>query len=81
MSEQSLARIPMTLLSKEQASSLRLKEEPYLIMIPKHILSKIGINNDNLSFELTYDKGVLSLVSNFNQELATDTDRVKEVST
>ena len=36
-----LAKIPSTLLSSEQASSLRLQERPYLLIIPKHIMDEI----------------------------------------
>ncbi|QMU53786.1 MAG: hypothetical protein GKS07_01980 [Nitrosopumilus sp.] len=75
-----MAKIPASLMTRDQASSLNLKEEPYLIIIPKNILSQIGITVDLLSFDLIYCNKSLSLVCKTDTRLATDI-LLDEVST
>jgi len=62
-----IARIPCQLMNKDQAVALKLEEQPYLIIIPKSILQKLGITKDEFSFELVLDEyGIVSL--NFQVE-------------
>jgi len=54
-------------MNKDQAVALKLEEQPYLIIIPKSILQKLGITKDEFSFELVLDEyGIVSL--NFQVE-------------
>jgi len=57
-----IAEIPGQLISRELAYQLRLEEEPYLILIPKSILSKKGITSKNIEFELFIENNKISLV-------------------
>jgi len=57
-----LATIYSTFFSKEQTVALQLQEQPYIILIPKSILAKYGINSDNLSFDLVLDKNRITLL-------------------
>jgi len=59
-----MANIPITLLTKEQATSLKLKEEQYLVIIPKTLLNKLGIIKSDFTFDLISDKEKVSLVVN-----------------
>jgi len=57
-----LAEIPGQLISRELAYQLRLEEEPYLILIPKSILSSKGITAKDLKFELYVKNNKISLI-------------------
>ncbi len=59
-----IANIPITLLTKEQATSLKLKDEQYLVIIPKALLNKLGITKSDFTFDLISDKEKMSLVVN-----------------
>ena len=59
-----IANIPITLLTKEQATSLKLKDEQYLVIIPKTLLTKLGITKSDFTFDLISDKENVSLVVN-----------------
>jgi len=59
-----IANIPTTLLTKEQATSLKLKDEQYLVIIPKTLLNKLGITKSDFTFDLISDKEKMSLVVN-----------------
>ena len=59
-----IANIPITLLTKEQATSLKLKDEQYLVIIPKTLLNKLGITKSDFTFDLISDKDKVSLVVN-----------------
>lgn len=59
-----IANIPITLLTKEQATSLKLKDEQYLVIIPKTLLNKLGIIKSDFTFDLISDKEKVSLVVN-----------------
>ena len=59
-----MANIPITLLTKEQATSLKLKDEQYLVIIPKTLLNKLGITKSDFTFDLISDKDKVSLVVN-----------------
>ncbi len=59
-----MANIPITLLTKEQATSLKLKDEQYLVIIPKALLNKLGITKSDFTFDLISDKEKVSLVVN-----------------
>ena len=59
-----IANIPTTLLTKEQATSLKLKDEQYLVIIPKTLLNKLGITKSDFTFDLISDKEKVSLVVN-----------------
>ena len=59
-----IANIPTTLLTKEQATSLKLKDEQYLVIIPKTLLNKLGITKSDFTFDLISDKERVSLAVN-----------------
>jgi len=57
-----IAKIPCELMSKEQAVALKLQEQPFLIIIPKSILQKLGINGDEIMCELVLEDNRLCLI-------------------
>ncbi|MEX0763999.1 MAG: hypothetical protein WD033_02370 [Nitrosopumilaceae archaeon] len=57
-----LAKIPSFLLSSELASSLKLQDQSYIMIIPKPILAETGVTGDNLDFDLVVKDGKLSLI-------------------
>ena len=58
-----LAEVPAQLLTKENCTALKLKEEPYLILIPKSIIQKAGFIQNDLNFDLVKnDQNKLSLL-------------------
>jgi len=59
-----IANIPITLLTKEQSQVLKLKDEQYLVIIPKTLLNKLGITKSDFTFDLISDKEKVSLVVN-----------------
>jgi len=59
-----VAEIPATSLTKEQSRVLKLKDEQYLVIIPKTLLNKLGITKSDFTFDLISDKEKVSLVVN-----------------
>ena len=57
-----LAEIPCQLMEKEASSAFKLAEQPYLMIIPKSILTAAGVAADNLTFELVVKDNRLSLI-------------------
>jgi len=57
-----LASLPSILFSKEQTVALKLKEQPYIILIPKSILQKHGITDENLDFKLVINENKITLL-------------------
>jgi len=57
-----IAKIPCELMSKEQAVALKLQEQPFLIIIPKSILRKLGINEDEIMCELVLEDNRICLI-------------------
>jgi len=57
-----LATIPSFLLSKEQTAELKLQHQSYLLIIPQDLVSKAGITNEFLSFDLVILDNKLSLL-------------------
>ena len=47
-----LASLDGTLFTKEQTIALKLHEQPYIILIPKSILTNHGIHAENIEFNL-----------------------------
>jgi len=74
-----LTKIVSSLFSKEQQIALKLQEQPYIILIPKSILAKYGINSDEITFDLKLDKNRIALLGPIvpapeaNQSVVTDT--------
>ena len=66
-----VANVPATLLTREQATALKLKNEQYLVIIPKTLLNKLGVTKLDFVFELIYDKDKVSLVVNRNSRRET----------
>ncbi len=58
---QRIAKVCAQLLSPELSASLRLKEQPFVILIPKHLLTKF-VAEDEIVFELIIENNRLSLV-------------------
>ena len=59
-----VADIPATSLTNEQSQVLKLKDEQYLVIIPKTLLNKLGITISDFTFDLISDKEKVSLVVN-----------------
>jgi len=57
-----LAQIPSFLLSKEQTAQLKLQHQSYLLIIPQDLVSKVGITNEFLGFDLVILDNKLSLL-------------------
>lgn len=55
-------QIPSILFSKEQTTNLKLQEQPYLILIPKSIFAKYGINSEEITFDLTLENNRIMLL-------------------
>lgn len=62
MNRKKIAKIPCHLMTKEQAIALKLEEQPYLIIIPRSILQKHGINEEEISFQLVIEENRLCLI-------------------
>ena len=76
-----LAEIPGQLITRELAYQLRLEEEPYLLLIPKSILTSKGITAKDLDFELFIENNKISLVSATNTAPKVRQSTVKEITT
>lgn len=50
-------------MNKDQAIALKLEEQPYLIIIPKSILQKLGINEEEIRFDLEIEENRLCLIA------------------
>ena len=57
-----LASLPSILFSKEQTIALKLQEQPYIILIPKSIIQKLGITDENLDFKLVIEQNKIALL-------------------
>ena len=58
-----IAKIPCQLMNKDQAVALKLEEQPYLIIIPRSILQRLGITEEEISFELVIEDNRLCLIT------------------
>ncbi len=56
-------------MNKDQAIALKLEEQPYLIIIPKSILQKLGINEEEISFDLVIEDNRLCLVAPIRESI------------
>lgn len=56
-----LVKISAILLSKEDSAILHLKNEYYLVLIPKTLVVNYGVNSDTFDFNLISKNGVMSL--------------------
>ncbi len=59
---QLIAKVCAQLLSPESSASLRLKEQPFVILIPKSLLTKFGLVEDEIIFDVVIENNKLSLV-------------------
>ncbi|MFY9301189.1 MAG: hypothetical protein WAO91_08380 [Candidatus Nitrosotenuis sp.] len=57
-----LARLSSFLLSKDLTVDLKLSEQPYIVLIPKNLAAKAGINSSGLEFDLVFENNRLSLI-------------------
>ena len=64
-SVKNLARIPAILLKEELSSNLKLQEPPYIILVPKSIIQKLGIFDESLDFDLVINENKITLVGPF----------------
>lgn len=69
-----IAKIPSFFLSKEQTVALKLKEQPLIFIIPRSILKRLGIIQEEISFDLVIQDKKLMLVGPF----ATKSQRVMQ---
>lgn len=49
-------------MEKDTSSALKLDEQPYIILIPKSVLTAAGLASDTFTFELIVKDGKLSLI-------------------
>lgn len=56
-----LAKIPAILLSKEDSTVLKLKNEYYAVLIPRNLIENSGISSNIFDFDLISKNGVMSL--------------------
>ena len=75
-----IAEIPGQLISRELAYQLRLEEEPFIILIPKSILTNKGITAKDLDFELFIENNKISLVSVTNVTPTVRQSTVREIT-
>ena len=71
-----VAEIFATLLTKDQSLALNLKDEYYLVIIPKKLFNKLGINTSDFSFDVIADKEKVSLVVNRKSRQETEPTEV-----
>ena len=57
-----ISKLSSILFSKEQTVALKLKEQPYIILIPKSIIQKLGITDENLDFNLVIYENKIALL-------------------
>lgn len=69
-------KVPSFILSREQASALKLKDQAVIILIPKHIVDKAGTALEPV-FDLIIDNEKLSLVTSLVTRR--ETDQTQEV--
>ena len=50
-----LAKIFSQLMSKDQITELKLKKQHYILIFPQHLIQKLGIIQNEISFELVID--------------------------
>ena len=73
---QRIAKVCAHLLSIESSASLRLKEQPFVILIPKHLLTKF-VAEDEIVFELIIENNRLSLLGPKIPKRVTESSRVE----
>jgi len=71
-----LAKISSFLLSQEEATSLRLKHQSYLLLIPKQLIVQANVG-DKLSFDLVIENNRLSLLGPKITKRVTQSSRVE----
>ncbi len=59
---QLIAKVCAQLLSPDSSASLRLKEQPFIIIIPKSLLTKFGLVDDEIIFDVVIENNKLSLL-------------------
>ena len=58
-----IAKISSHLLSEELSTGLKLKEQHYIMIFPQHLIRQLGIQQNEISFQLaTDDLNKLTLV-------------------
>lgn len=57
-----LAKIPCSLLPKDLSISIKLEEQPYIMLIPISILHNAGISDNSITFDLSIIDDKISLI-------------------
>ena len=57
-----LAILLSTLFSKELCAALKLQQQQYVLLLPKSLLTKHGINSENISFDLVISENKITLL-------------------
>lgn len=57
-----LAKIPCNLLPKDLSISIKLEEQPYIMLIPISVLHKAGIFDNSITFDLSIIDDKISLI-------------------
>jgi len=72
-----ITKIPAILLSREDATILKLKNEYYVVLIPRNLVARSGIREASFDFDLISKNGVLSLelASQQSQETTNGDDK------
>lgn len=57
-----LAKIPCSLLPKDLSISIKLEEQPYIMLIPISVLHNAGISDSSITFDLSIIDDKISLI-------------------
>ncbi len=57
-----IAKIPCNLLPKDLSNSIKLEEQPYIMLIPVSVLHNAGIFDGNITFDLSIIDNKISLI-------------------
>lgn len=53
--KKTVAKISSQLMTENQTIELKLQQQHYLIILPKHLIRRLGIISDNIDFDLMVD--------------------------
>jgi len=71
-----LVKITAILLSKKDSAILKLKNEYYVVLVPKDLVVKAGFNSTTFDFELISDDGRLALMMDLSSTIRDRGDSV-----
>jgi len=69
MTDDVVASIPGSILSKELSVNLKLSEQSYIILLPKSLLLKHGVSSEILEFDLVIKNQIISLLGTKSKQV------------